>query len=159
MHRLISKIGTFKRHNEWLPIFIVRLYAGLFFILSGFFKIFDSTQHKILLKTLIAAKIPFPEFSAYFVPALELIGGCLLILGLLTTLASLVLFFIMITALFTDRIIGLTKYGGLFFLENFFYLPETLYALILLWLFFSGPGKFSLDRYLGQRPKKKNHWF
>jgi len=33
-------------------------------------------------------------------------------------------------------------------LDDFLYLPEVLYALFLIWLICSGPGKFSVDYWL-----------
>jgi len=60
----------------------------------------------------------------------------------------------MIIALVTDRIASVALHGGLMTLENFLYLPEVLFALMFLWLFFSGPGKISLDFAYG---KKKRH--
>jgi hypothetical protein len=35
--------------------------------------------------------------------------------------------------------------GFLAFLDDFLYLPEVLYVLILFWLLFSGPGPYSVD--------------
>ena len=72
MYQFFSKLGYKKRQCEWLPIFIVRLALGFFFILSGFFKLFDSKQYETLLKTLQDAQIPYAEFNAHFVPFLEL---------------------------------------------------------------------------------------
>lgn len=154
MYQFFSKLGYKKRQCAWLPIFIVRLALGLFFILSGFFKLFDAKQHETLLQTLQHANIPFPEINSYLVPLLELLCGILVLIGLLTTLASFVLFAIMIVALITDRIASVAQHGDLMTLENFLYLPEVLYALLFLWLIFSGPGKLSLDYAYG---KKKRH--
>lgn len=151
MYQFFSKLGYKKRQCEWFAIFVVRLLAGIFFALSGFFKIFDEKQHANLLQTLKDAGVPFPGFNAYFVPFMELACGILLIIGLLTTLASLALFVIMITAILTDRLASLAHHSGVIAFENFLYLPEVLYALIFFWLFFAGPGKFSLDHRYGKK--------
>ncbi|MCB1109721.1 MAG: DoxX family protein [Chlamydiia bacterium] len=153
MYQFFSKLGYKKRQVEWLPILLVRVCLGIFFILSGFFKVFDAKHHATLLDTLKKANIPFPAFNAYFVPLLELVGGILVLIGLLCSLASLVLFVIMITALITDRIASVAMHGGIMVLENFLYLPEVLYALLFLWLFFSGPGKVSLDHAYGKKKR------
>ena len=153
MYQFFSKFGYKKRQNEWLPILLVRVCLGIFFILSGFFKLFDSKQHARLLQTLQDAHIPFPEFNAAFVPLLELIGGILVLIGLLCSLASLMLFVIMIVALITDRVAHVAAHGGLMVLENFLYLPEVLYALMFLWLLFSGPGKVSFDYAYGKKKR------
>lgn len=154
MYQFFSKFGYKKRQVEWFPILLARICLGIFFTLSGFFKVFHPKQHTALLETLQKAHVPFPEFNAYFVPILEFIGGILIIIGFLCSLASLMLFAIMIIALVTDRIASVALHGGLMTLENFLYLPEVLYALMFLWLFLSGPGKVSLDFSYG---KKKRH--
>lgn len=154
MDGFFTQLGQRKRKVEWLPIFIMRLCLGIFFILSGFFKLFDADQHDRLLKTLISAQVPYPGFNAYFIPIIEFLGGILILIGLLTTLASFVLFIVMVTAIVTDHIASAAFHGGFLLIENFFYLPEVLYALIFFWLFFSGPGKISLDYYLGQKRKR-----
>ena len=156
MYDFFSKVGYYKRQVEWLPIFVMRLCIGIFFILSGFFKLFDAEQHQKLLKTLISANIPLPEFNAYFVPLIELLGGVLILIGLLTSLAALVLLVVMVTAIVTERIASVAMHVGILLIENFFYLPEVLYALIFFWLFFSGPGKVSFDYVIGKK-KRMSH--
>lgn len=157
MYQFFAKIGYNKRQCVWLPILIVRIFLGIFFILSGFFKIFDAKQHETLLQTIKSANIPLPEFNAYFVPFMELICGILILIGLLTTLASFSLFFIMVTALVTDRFSSVAHHGGIMTLENFLYLPEVLYGLMFLWLFFSGPGKVSIDHKYGKNKRLSSY--
>ena len=36
-------------------------------------------------------------------------------------------------------------------LDDFLYLPEVLYVIILVWLIFSGPGRYSLDGLIARR--------
>ena len=157
MYEFFAKVGYHKRHVEWLPILIARVFLGIFFILSGFFKVFDAKQHEALLRTLKHSNIPMPEFNAYLVPFLELACGILILIGLLTTIASFLLFVIMVIALVTDRIASLAVHGGLIIVENFLYLPEVLYALMFLWLFFSGPGKISLDYAYGKKKRLSSY--
>lgn len=150
-----SKFGEHKRHIEWLPILVTRLFLGIFFILSGFYKLFDPKQHQELLNTIKSAHIPFPELSAYLVPFFECVCGFLILIGLLATLASSILFIIMIVALITNRIASLAAYKGVVFIENFLYLPEVLYALLLFWLIISGPGRFSIDYIFGTKKNRE----
>ncbi|WP_420421124.1 DoxX family protein [Simkania sp.] len=157
MHDFFSKLGHYKRQVVWLPIFVTRIGIGIFFILSGFFKLFDAEQHEKLLKTMISANIPFPEFNSYFVPLIELLGGALILIGLLTSLSALVLLIVMVTAIVTERIAAVAMHGGLLLVENFFYLPEVLYALIFFWLFFSGPGKVSFDYVIGKKKRMSSY--
>jgi hypothetical protein len=48
--------------------------------------------------------------------------------------------------------VKLKKVGGL---DDFVELDEPLYALTFLWLFFSGPGRVSLDHFLDQVLRRK----
>lgn len=157
MDQFFSKLGYKKRQCEWLAIFVVRLFLGIFFTLSGFFKMFDGKQHANLLATLKDAGMPFASFNAYFFPFLEFACGILLIVGFLTTLSSFLLFVIMITAIVTDRLASFTHHPNMVALENFLYLPEFLYALMFFWLFFSGPGKLSLDHRYGKKKRLNSY--
>jgi putative oxidoreductase len=51
----------------------------------------------------------------------------------------------MIVALATNRIHSIQASGVLAWLDDFLYLPEVLYVMILVWLIFSGPGRYSID--------------
>ncbi len=151
MYAFFSKLGLYKRSVEWLPIFIVRLCVGLFFILSGFFKIFDPTQHEILMQTLQAAEIASAEFFTYFFPLMALLLGILILIGFLTSFSAFFFLVMLVTALIWDhRALPSAHHFSLFF-EKLFYIPEVIYILIFLWLFFSGPGKISLDCYLSKK--------
>ena len=68
-----------------------------------------------------------------------------LVVGLFTPLCALVLVVDMIVAVATNRIHSIQASGVLAWLDDFLYLPEVLYVMILIWLIFSGPGRFSLD--------------
>jgi len=99
--------------------------------------------------------IPFPELNAAFVSRLELYGGLLLVVGLLTRLAALGLASTMVVALMTaDRESFLTalRGGGDLGLTD---VTPVVFLSFLLWLVFSGPGALSLDalaaRWIGRR--------
>jgi putative oxidoreductase len=115
---------------------LVRLFLGYFFLESGLGKV----RH---LGTFVERfqewGIPFPPVSAAVSAYTELIGGALLVVGLLTRLASIPLFINMLVATLTVK---LKKVAGL---DDFVELDEPLYALSFLWLFISGPGPLSLD--------------
>ena len=88
----------------------------------------------------------------YLVSAVELVGGCLLILGLLSSLVSLTLLADMVVAIFTTSLSAMPKgLSALNWLDGFLYLPEALYALFFVWLICSGPGKFSVDYLIANR--------
>ena len=154
VYEFFSKIGQLKRAAEWLPIFIARIFLGLFFTLSGFFKLLDTKEYEKLLKTLQEAHIPMYEFYAHIIPWLELVCGVLIIVGFLTTLASLILFVILLIALITEGLSSLSPFKGMMLIEHFLYLREALFSLLFLWLFFSGPGKISVDSAFGKKRRE-----
>jgi putative oxidoreductase len=89
---------------------------------------------------------------AYFVSAVEFLGGSLLALGLLSSVASVALLIDMIVATLTSAISTLPKgLSPLNRLDDFLYLPEVLYVLFFIWLICSGPGKFSVDHWLANK--------
>jgi putative oxidoreductase len=67
------------------------------------------------------------------------------VLGLLTPLCALLLLVNMIVAIVTNRIDSIQTSGLLAWVDDFLYLPEVLYVLLLVWLIFSGPGRYSID--------------
>src|SRR6266576_3555006 len=131
---------------EWVGIFLARVVVGLLFFLSGRSKLFVPERREQMRQTLSEAHVPFPEFNAVFVSAVEFVCGVLLVLGALTPLACALLACVMITAITTTAIRNVKASSPLNWLSEFLYLPEVLYLVILIWLFFSGPGWLSVDR-------------
>ena len=133
-------------------ILLVRVSIGLFFAISGANKLFAAGGIKPVYDTLVKAKVPFPHQMAYFVSAVEFLGGSLLALGFLSSLASVALLIDMIVATLTSAISTLPKgLSPLNWLDDFLYLPEVLYVLFFIWLICSGPGKFSVDHWLANK--------
>ena len=93
----------------------------------------------------VEAGIAAPRKTARFVSVCEFVGGALLILGLMTTLAAAVLFIISLVALLTvtRKSVEGTSLG--YRLSSYLDLPETLLMTILFWLMVQGPGLWSLD--------------
>jgi putative oxidoreductase len=134
---------------EPYAILVVRVSIGLFFAISGGNKLFVAGGTKPVYDTLVKAKVPFPKQTAYFVAGVEFVCGSLLTVGLLSRVACLALLIDMTVATLTSAIYTLPKgISPLSFLDDFLYLPEVLYVLFFIWLFCSGPGKFSLDYWL-----------
>jgi len=133
-------------------ILLVRVSIGLFFAISGANKLFAAGGIKPVYDTLVQAKVPFPQQMAYFVSAVEFLGGSLLALGFLSSVASVALLIDMIVATLTSAISTLPKgLSPLNRLDDFLYLPEVLYVLFFIWLICSGPGKFSVDHWLANK--------
>lgn len=130
---------------EWVPITAVRVLIGIFFCISGGRKLLVPARFSVMERTLAESHIPFPRASARIVSLIEFASGAGLAVGLLTPLCALVLAVDMIVAVVTDRIHSIQATGVLAWLDDFLYLPEVLYVMILVWLIFSGPGRYSLD--------------
>jgi putative oxidoreductase len=133
------------RSWEWLGILLARLAVGLLFFLSGRGKLFVPERREQMRQTLIEAHVPFPGLNALFVSTVEFVCGTLLILGALTAVACVMLGGVMIVAIATTARRNIKATSPLGWLSEFLYLPDVLYLVILIWLFFSGPGWLSVD--------------
>jgi len=134
---------------EQYVILLVRVSIGLFFAISGANKLFVAGGTKPVYDTLVAAKVPFPRQTAYFVAGVEFVCGYLVTVGLLSSAACAALMIDMLIAILTEALSTLPKgLSPLNWLDDFLYLPEVLYVLFFIWLIFSGPGKFSVDYWL-----------
>ncbi len=134
---------------EQYAILLVRVSIGLFFAISGGNKLFVPGGTKPVYETLVAAKVPFPRQTAYFVASVEFVGGSLVAVGFLSSPACVALLIDMIVATVTSAVSTLPKgLSALSWLDDFLYLPEVLYVLFFIWLICSGPGKFSVDYWL-----------
>jgi putative oxidoreductase len=125
---------------------LARISLGVFFAISGGGKLFVASRARQMYETLASARIPLPHFMAYFVSSVEFVGGCLLVMGLLSSLCCAALIIQMIVAILTVRLATIP--AGLSFLDwldDLLYLPETMYIIILAWLICSGPGRLSVD--------------
>lgn len=134
---------------EQYAILLVRVSLGLFFAISGANKLFVASRTHAMYEELVEAGVPFPHAMTYFVSAVEFGGGCLLAVGLLSSLACAALLVNMLVAILTTKLSAIPKGLSAFnWLDNFLYFPEVLYVLFFIWLICSGPGKFSVDYWL-----------
>jgi len=131
---------------EQYALLLVRIAIGVFFAISGANKLFVAGGTKPVYDTLVKAKAPFPQLTAYFVSGVEFVCGSLLAVGLLSSLACAALLVDMTVATLTSALATLPKgLSPLNRLDDFLYLPEVLYVLFFIWLICSGAGKFSID--------------
>jgi putative oxidoreductase len=135
---------------QWMPLTAVRVLIGIFFCISGGTKLFVPAKFSAMEHTLAQSHIPFPHANAIFVSLVEFACGAGLAVGLLTPMCAAVLVADMSVAIATNRIHSIQATGILGWLDDFLYLPEVLYVMILIWLIFSGPGRYSLDGLIGR---------
>ena len=121
--------------SEQYAILLIRVSIGLFFAISGGNKLFVAGGTKPVYDTLVKAKVPFPRQTAYFVAGVEFIGGSLLTVGFLSSVACAALMIDMIVATLTSSLSTLPKgLSPLNWLDDLLYLPEVLYVLFFIWL-------------------------
>jgi putative oxidoreductase len=134
---------------EQYAILLVRLSIGLFFAISGANKLFVAASRQTMYETLVKAKVPSPHLMAYFVSGVEFLGGSVLIVGFLSSVACVALLVDMLVAILTTKLSATPKgLSALDWLDDFLYLPEVLYVLFFIWLICSGSGRFSVDYWL-----------
>jgi len=151
MTHVIQSVLTMLRHAEWVPVTAARVLIGIFFCISGGTKLFVEAQFRVLEQTMVQIHTPFPHITALFVATVEFACGAGLALGLLTPLCAAMLTGDMVVAIATTSIHTIKSSAFLAWLDDFLYLPEVLYVLILVWLIFSGPGRYSVDGLIASR--------
>ena len=111
---------------EQYAILLVRVSIGLFFAISGANKLFVAGGVKPVYGTLVQAKVTFPHQMAYFVSGVEFVGGSLLTVGFLSSLACVALLVDMLVAILTTKLSAMPKgLSPLNWLDDFLYLPEV----------------------------------
>src|SRR5277367_6994653 len=88
---------------EQYAVLLVRVSLGLFFAISGANKLFVAGGTQTMYATLVKAKVPFPHLMTYFVSGVEFVGGSLLIVGCLSSVASMALLVDMLVAILTTK--------------------------------------------------------
>jgi len=137
---------------EQYAILLMRVSIGLFFAISGGNKLFVAGSRQTMYETLVKADVPFPHLMTYFVSGVEFVGGSLLAVGFLSSLACAALLGDMLVAILTTKLSAMPKgLSPLNLLDDFLYLPEVLYVLTFIWLICSGPGRFSVDHWLADK--------
>jgi|ERR1700722_5101460 uncharacterized membrane protein YphA (DoxX/SURF4 family) len=125
-----------------------RLALGVFFVISGYHKLFNAARHATLTRTLQDDGIHAVPIMQWLVPGVEFSGGLALITGLFTVLAAFGLFVVCFGALARDAIRRISAWKPLDradWLDDLLSLPEALYCIGLLVVMLAGPGPWSLD--------------
>jgi putative oxidoreductase len=149
---LMRFILSGNRSLEEFTVLLARISLGVFFAISGGNKLLVASQYDIMYKTIVGAGIPFPHVMTFFVSSVEFVCGCLLIVGLLSTLCCMAFIINMIVAITTVQLATITKsLSFIDWLDDFLYLPEVMYTIIFLWLISSGPGRLSVDHWIAVR--------
>ena len=135
-------VGTCQGSAADLSSLLARVTLGWLFIDSGWQKRHNLDQ---IMAFFASLGIPAPQWQAPMVATMELVGGSLLLVGLLTRLASVPLMATLGVAIITARKDDLHTFSDLIGFVEF------LYLLLLVGVLVHGAGKISLDRLLVRR--------
>lgn len=146
MNNCYMKFGRLASMARSPFLLLVRLYWGWQFAQTGWGKLHNLPQ---IAQFFASLNLPFPAFTAQFVPSVEFVGGILLILGLLTRFTGLVLAINMFVAYWTadhEALTSIFSDPGKFYVAD----PYTfLFAALMVLIF--GAGLFSIDKVIATR--------
>jgi uncharacterized membrane protein YphA (DoxX/SURF4 family) len=120
----------------------------MFFMLSGYHKLFNPQRHRAMADELKELGIPAVGFNQWWVPMVEFTAGGAVAVGFLTPLAALGLLVVILVAIATSgrqRIKACKPIDEADRIDDWLYLPETLYAFMLIVVISTGGGPYSLD--------------
>jgi uncharacterized membrane protein YphA (DoxX/SURF4 family) len=125
-----------------------RIAVGAFFMLSGYHKLFNAERHRAFADELKALGVHAIGINQWWVPSVEFAAGGAVLIGLLAPLAALGLLVIIIVAMATSGPQRIKLYKPIDEgdrIDDWLYLPETLYAFMLIIVISAGAGPYSLD--------------
>src|SRR5437762_11111987 len=118
---------------------LARLTLGVVFIGTGWGKLHGLDK---VTEFFTELGIPAPGFNALLASTAEFVCGALLLVGLLSRLASLPLIVIMTVAILT------AKRDALHGISDLLGFEEWTYIVLAIWIAVVGPGALSVDRLL-----------
>src|SRR5271170_2016408 len=125
-----------------------RVALGVFFAISGYHKLFNTSRHATLTRTLQDDGVHGVPIMRWLLPSVEFGGGFALIIGLLSALAAFGLFVICAGAFALDAVKRIRAWQPIDradWLGDLLYVPEALYCIGLTIVMLAGPGAWSLD--------------
>lgn len=124
-----------------VAISLIRLMVGVVFLSEGIQKfLFPAIRGAGRFESI---GLPAPEFLGGFVGTFEILCGALILLGLLSRLASIPLIVIMLTAIITTKLEIMTEEGFWTMMHH----ARTDWAMLMgsIFILIKGSGKWSLD--------------
>lgn len=131
-----------------LAPFILRLFIGIPFFISGGNKLFCPICHARLINNLTKSKLPCIPFLVWWLAFWECLAGLFLVLGLFSSAAAFVLLVVCLVAFIVSWRRKLEKSKPVHLPDactEIGFLFDTLLISMLLSLLFSGPGAYTLD--------------
>jgi uncharacterized membrane protein YphA (DoxX/SURF4 family) len=143
IHILFGGVG-------WTDIALTlnRVAVGMFFMFSGYHKLFNAERHRVFADELKSLHVHAVGINQWWVPLVEFLAGGAVVIGLLAPLAALGLLFVILVAIATtgrERIKAFMPIDRADRIDDWLYLPETLYAFMLIMVISAGAGPYSVD--------------
>jgi uncharacterized membrane protein YphA (DoxX/SURF4 family) len=131
-----------------LAMTLSRVAVGAFFMLSGYHKLFNVERHRTFVDELKALGVHAVGFNQWWVPLVEFSAGGAVLVGFLAPLAALGLLFLILVAIATSGQQRIKLYKPIDEadrVDDWLYLPEVLYAFMLIVVVSAGAGPYSID--------------
>ena len=131
-----------------LALTLNRIAVGAFFMLSGYHKLFNAERHRTFVDELKSLGVHAVGFNQWWVPLVEFSAGGAVVIGLLAPLAAFGLLIVIVVAIITSGPQRIKLYKPIDEadrIDDWLYLPETLYAVMLILVISAGAGPYSLD--------------
>jgi putative oxidoreductase len=147
----MREFGSLLRPSSGIrSIVFIRIAVGLIFVTQGVLKFIDPHMG---VTRFTRIGFPMPAFTAHFVGAFEIVCGLLVLVGLLTRLASIPLLIVILTAIATTKIPELFHPGQGFRFMVSDARTDFAMTMSLLFLISVGAGPLSLDFRILERRK------
>ncbi|TAE32268.1 MAG: DoxX family protein [Cytophagales bacterium] len=142
---MFSSLQKLSRFRD-IGVLVLRLAFGFQLVkVSWQYALNPAEKHLEFVNYLTTLGFPFPAVGAHVSAYTEFVGGILLLLGLWTRPAALLVFINFMVAFFLAHIAINDTYQNTF--------PSANLAAVSLFLLLNGAGKFSLDNQLGLERK------
>jgi putative oxidoreductase len=145
-HRYLSYADGIAAAWQDQLLLVARVLAGWIYLQSGFGKIMDP----VTVATGLTRR-GVPEILAYMAPFVEFFGGLALVLGCATRYAALLLILFTIIATWISHTFWTFPEGAPRNQQFTQFWKNVTMTGGLLALFVTGPGRFSIDRWLSKR--------
>jgi putative oxidoreductase len=141
------KVGTTWEGRTSKAVLLIRVLVGWVFLSEGIQKFLFPDS--LGVGRFVKIGIPWPQVMAPFVGMVEIVCGSLLLLGLITRLATVPLLIDISVALYSTKIITLAKNGFWGTLHEA--RTDASMLLGLMFLLLVGSGTWSVDAWLAER--------
>ncbi len=142
---LLQRIFATADRFGWIGPLLARLSLAAVFIPTGWGKLHNLGQITAYFTEL---HVPMPHLNAVVASTTEFVGGSLILVGLLTRVASLPLAVVMVVAILTAKRADIDGPTALFAFN------EATYFAVFVWLALKGAGAASFDALLHRRMPK-----